>query len=226
LNITGNTPGGQQDPTQQDMDEKLETEEGEVTNEEETKKKKNEKEEEDDEAKEDDNKSKKKEKKNKKEVEAKRLKLSTEEKKGIQELERIKSGKEIIKLLEVHQVELVIEIEEAQQLIDISTGVTLEVAQKEMVKLQQLRKEIYPSDNDEERIQELEKMEGGEKSLQDVKVDQTELESKIGNLQHLIDTSIGVAQEWAQKDKLQLQQLRKENKKTMTAVKLRIKNKI
>mmetsp|Transcript_68673 Transcript_68673/g.76805 ORF Transcript_68673/g.76805 Transcript_68673/m.76805 type:complete len:209 (+) Transcript_68673:686-1312(+) len=208
------------------MDEKLETEEGEVTNEEETKKKKNEKEEEDDEAKEDDNKSKKKEKKNKKEVEAKRLKLSTEEKKGIQELERIKSGKEIIKLLEVHQVELVIEIEEAQQLIDISTGVTLEVAQKEMVKLQQLRKEIYPSDNDEERIQELEKMEGGEKSLQDVKVDQTELESKIGNLQHLIDTSIGVAQEWAQKDKLQLQQLRKENKKTMTAVKLRIKSKI
>ena len=51
MNITGNTSG-----SPKDKDEKLETEEGEITNEEEAKKNKNEKAEED-EAKEEDNKS-------------------------------------------------------------------------------------------------------------------------------------------------------------------------
>ena len=64
--------------------------------------------------------------------------MSVEEKKGIQELEQTKSGGEITNELEVHRAELVIEIEEAQHLIDISTGDALEVAQEEMVKLQQL----------------------------------------------------------------------------------------
>ena len=63
------------------------------------------------------------------EAEAKRLKLSEEEKKGIQELERTKNGKEIINELEVRWAELVIEIEVAQQLIDSSIGAELEDAQ-------------------------------------------------------------------------------------------------
>ena len=68
-----------------------------------------------------------------------------------------------------------------------------------------------------ERIQELEKTEGGGQSLQEVKVDRAELEIEIGDAQHLIDTSTGVALELAQEDMLQLQQLLKENKKTITA---------
>ena len=58
LNITGNTPGSPKDSTQQDTDEKSETEEGDITNEVKAKKNKIEEEkEEDDETKEDVNKS-------------------------------------------------------------------------------------------------------------------------------------------------------------------------
>ena len=47
--------------------------------------------------------------------------------------------------------------------------------------------------------------------------DMARLNTKIMDAQHLIDTSTGVALELAQEDMLQLQQLLKKNKKTMTA---------
>ena len=75
--------------------------------------------------------------------------MSAEEKKGIQELERTKSGEEIVNDLEVHQIELVIEIKEAQHLIDTSIGDTQEVAQEEMGNLQPLQKKKYTSDDDD-----------------------------------------------------------------------------
>ena len=61
--------------------------------------------------------------------------MSVKEEKGIQELERTKSGEEIVQDIKVRLADLATEIKDAQYLIDTSTGVDLEVAQVNMVKL-------------------------------------------------------------------------------------------
>ena len=75
--------------------------------------------------------------------------MSEEDQKRIQELERINSEEEIINEIKARRAGLAIEIEQAQQQIDNCLDDELDEAQKQMMELQQLWKEIYLSDEEE-----------------------------------------------------------------------------
>ena len=76
-----------------------------------------------------------------------------------------------------------------------------------------MREESQP--DKKKKIQELENMESGVKSLMGIKIDKAELEIEIGDTQYLIDTNTVVAQKVAQEDMARLQHLLKENKKKL-----------
>jgi len=154
---------------------------------------------------------KKKEQKKKKKKEAElRQSMSEEERIGGQELKRNNSGKEISNYLVIRQAELTTEIEKAHKLIDSSEGPELEDAQGEMVHLLQLRKEIFPSDDEgemskvdeKERSQELTQPVDGRKSFQEVKREQVALECKIEEVKKLLETGSGASRVWARDEKV------------------------
>ena len=165
LDTTGNeVPGGQEDPRKQKMEyEKSENEEEKAAEVEAAKKNKKEEEPEEKEAtgaevekkkaqnrkKKDKKKNKKKKKQQQEEGEEDNTESEIDMKEGsklreeemIQELEKTKSGEQILQEVQVGLANLETEIEDVQWTIDNSSGATLKEAHEEMVRLQQLLKE-------------------------------------------------------------------------------------
>ena len=85
--------------------------------------------------------------------------MDKEDKNRLKELEQVLSKEEIAEALKNRRVELDTDIEETQHQIDNCHDDQQEDLEKQMMEYQKLRKELYPSDEEEESS-----MEGDEKS--------------------------------------------------------------